>query len=57
MRGTLFIAEIRGFCSGVERAVRLVECALATPAMGEDLCAAWVERAFARLRVKRGRKE
>lgn len=28
---------------------RLVECALATPAMGEDLCAAWVERAFARL--------
>ena len=28
MRGTLFIAEIRGFCSGVERAVRLVERAL-----------------------------
>ena len=28
---------------------RLVECAAATPPMGEDLCAAWVERAFARL--------
>ena len=25
MRGTVYIAEIRGFCSGVERAVRLVE--------------------------------
>ena len=29
MRGTVFIAEIRGFCSGVERAVRLVEQAVA----------------------------
>ncbi len=28
MRGTVYIAEIRGFCSGVERAVRLVECAV-----------------------------
>ncbi len=28
MRGNLFIAEIRGFCSGVERAVRLVEHAV-----------------------------
>ena len=28
MRGTVYIAEIRGFCSGVERAVRLVERAV-----------------------------
>lgn len=28
---------------------RLVECATATPAMGDGLCAAWVERAFGRL--------
>ena len=28
---------------------RLVECACGTVAMGEDLCAAWVERAFSRL--------
>lgn len=28
MRGTVYIADIRGFCSGVERAVRLVEQAV-----------------------------
>ena len=28
---------------------RLVECAHGTAPMGEDLCAAWVERAFSRL--------
>lgn len=28
---------------------RLVECACGTRAMGEELCAAWVERAFSRL--------
>ena len=28
MRGTVYIAEIRGFCSGVERAVRIVERAV-----------------------------
>ena len=28
---------------------RLVECACGTAAMGKDLCAAWVERAFSRL--------
>ena len=28
---------------------RLVECACGTVPMGEDLCAAWVERAFSRL--------
>ena len=28
---------------------RLVECASGTAPMGEDLCAAWVERAFSRL--------
>ena len=28
---------------------RLVECACGTDAMGEGLCAAWVERAFSRL--------
>lgn len=30
---------------------RLVECAWATPALGENRCAGWVERAFARLRL------
>ena len=28
MKGQIFVAEVRGFCSGVERAVRLVEQAL-----------------------------
>lgn len=28
MKGRIFVAEVRGFCSGVERAIRLVEQAL-----------------------------